>query len=258
MFDGTQMIAEGEIRGFPWLGHEVGDVGPRSFGVRDRVSNFWNEQIGNHAGVKRTGAHEDDVGLLYGFDRGGERTNAAGIQRNFTNGNLAVRDARFALHSFAIGKSSDQVHIRKRGREDAAAHSEDFAGDANGLSEVPGDMRERRQEEVAEIVAAQATADMKTILKEAAQQRFILRKCHHAIADVAWRKYAIFPAEASGAAAVVGDRDDGSKVSDRPFERRMLIAAANDVFFQTAEQCGKTGASSQRDNAQAILGKACL
>lgn len=168
LLDGTKMIAEGEICGFSRLGHEVGNVHARSFGPHDRVRNFRNQKIGDHAGIERSGAEEDNIRLLNGLDGCGERTDAARVQFNFVDGALAARDASFALHAFAIGESCDQMHIRKSGRENAATNGEDFGGYANGFGKVTSHVRESGQKEIAEVVSAQATADMKAILKQAA------------------------------------------------------------------------------------------
>ncbi len=253
----AQMIAEGVLRGFAGLRHEVGDVHARSFGTRDRVGNFRNQQIGNNAGVQRAGTQKNKVGFLDGFDRGGERTNTAGVQCDFANGNAAARDARFALYAFAIGQRGHQVDIRKRGREDTPANGEHFAGNAYGFSKIAGDVRESREEKIAEVVATQAATGVKTILEQAAQKRFVFRKGDHAVANVTRGKHAIFPAQAAGASAIVGDGDNGGEISDGPFESGVLIAAANYMFLQSAQQCGQAGASTERYNAQAS-GRTCL
>src|SRR5271163_3965984 len=101
------------------------------------------------------------------------------------------------------------MNVFERGGEDAAADGEDFAADADGFGEISGDVRECREEEIAEIVADEAVASFETVLKEAAEQSFVFGESHHAIADIAGRKYAVFAAQAAGGAAVVGDGDDG-------------------------------------------------
>jgi len=102
--DGPKMIAESVVSGFAGLGHEVGDVDAGSFGAGDSVGNLGDEQIGDDAGVKRAGPHQDEIGLLDGFDGRGERTDTARVQLDFTNGNLTARNASFALHARAVGE----------------------------------------------------------------------------------------------------------------------------------------------------------
>src|SRR2546421_4953459 len=92
---------------------------------------------------------------------------------------------------------------------------------------------------------------MKTILKQAAEQCFILRKSHHAVADVAGREDAVLPAQAAGAAAVIGDRDDGGEIGDGAFGAGVLVDAADDEFLEAAKERGKASAASKSDDAEA-------
>ena len=114
----------------------------------------------------------------------------------------------------AVFEGGDEMRRWKGRRKNAAANGQDFAADADGFGKIAGDMGERGQEKIAEIVADEAAAGVKAILKEAAEQGFVLRERDHAVANVAGRKDAIFAAQAAGAAAVVGDGDDGGEVRD--------------------------------------------
>jgi len=231
MVDGTKMIAESVMSGFAGLGHEIGDVDAGSSGASDGVSNLGDEQVGDDTGVERAGPHEDEVRLLDGLDGRGERTDAAWVQPNFTNGHPAAGNARFALHALAVGKSSDQMHVGKRGRKDPATNSEDFARDADGFGKVTRHMGKSGQEEIAEIVATQATAGVEAILEKPTEKGFVLGECHHAVTDVAGGKHAIFAAETAGTATVIGDRNDGGEVRDGALYSGVLIAAANHVVL---------------------------
>jgi hypothetical protein len=113
-------------------------------------------------------------------------------------------------------------------------------------------MGERGEKEIAEVVADKAAPSLEAILEEAAEQGFILRKSDHAVADVAWREDAIFPAEAAGAAAVVGDGDDGGEVGDGPLCRCMPVVAAYDVLLEAAEKRGETCTAAESDDAEAV------
>ena len=112
-------------------------------------------------------------------------------------------------------------------------------------------MSESSEEKIAEIVANEAVARMEAILKEAAQQSFVLRKGDHAIADVTRREDAIFAAEAAGAAAVIRDRDDGGEIGDGALGADMIFDAPGDVLFEAAKERGKAGAAAKSDNAEA-------
>jgi hypothetical protein len=136
------------------------------------------------------------------------------------------------------------VDVGKSGGKDAAADGEDFAADANGFGEIAGDVRERGKEKIAEIVAGEAAANMKTVLEEAAEKGFVLGKSDHAVADVAGRENTILAAQAAGTAAVIGDGDDGGEIGDGAIAAGVVIGAADDVFFQAAEEGGEAGAST--------------
>ena len=170
-----------------------------------------------------------------GFDGAGKRTHAAGVQFNLANGNLAPGDAAFALHALSVGKSGDEVDIRESGRKDAAAYGEDFGRDANGFGKVAGDVGESGKKEIAEIVAAEAAALVETILKQAAEKRFVFRERDHAIANITGRKNAIFAAKTPGATAVVSHGDDCGQIRDWAFQSGTLITATDNVFFQPAK-----------------------
>jgi len=155
------------------------------------------------------------------------------------------------VNGAAVFERGNEVNVRKRGRKDAAANSEHFAADADGFGEIAGDVGERGEEKIAEIVADEAVAGMKTVLEKAAEKGFVFRKSHHAVANVARREDAILAAKAARTAAVIGDRDDGGEIGDRTFGAGVLIGAADHVFFQAAEERGEAGAASESDYAEA-------
>jgi hypothetical protein len=79
-----------------------------------------------------------------------------------------------------------------------------------------------------------------------AEQVLILGQSDHAVANVTRWKDAIFTAKASGAAAIIGDGDDGGQVGYRPEEVGGLIAPATHVFLYAAEKGGKARAAAKR------------
>lgn len=251
VIDGAEMVAEGVASGLAGLSHEVGNVGARGLGAKDGPCDFRDKKIGNDAGVERAGAHENEVRLLNGFDGRGKRADTARIQFQFANRKPAARDAGFTVDALAIAEGCDEMHVGNGGRKDAPADGEDFAGNPHGFSEVTGDMGQGSEEEIAEIVAAEAPAGMKTILEETAEKGFVLGEGDHAVADVTGRKHAIFAAEPAGTATVIGNRDDGGEVGDRALGGRVLVAASNDKFLQAAEERGEAGTTAKSNNAQA-------
>ena len=185
--NGVQMFTERVVGGFAGLGHEIGDINARGFGTRNGLGNFRDEEIGNDAGVERAGTHKDQVGFLNGINGFGEGTNAARHELDLSDGHAAAGDFRFAANVLAIGERRGEMHVGDGGGKDAAAYGENFTGDANGFGEIAGHVGEGGKEQVAKIMANEAAAGMKTVLEEAAEQRFILRKGHHAVANVPGR-----------------------------------------------------------------------
>lgn len=152
------------------------------------------------------------------------------------------------MYTLTVGESGYQVNIGKGRGENAATSGEDLAGHANGLSKITGDVGESSEKEVAEVVATKTAAHVKPVLKQAAQESFVFRERHHAVADVARGKDAILPAQAAGASAIVGDGDNRGQVGNRAFQSWMRITAANDVFPQATQQSRESSASAHGDN----------
>src|SRR6266481_6951081 len=251
LLDGAEMIGKGVAGRFAGLGHQVGDVDARSMGFGDGAGNLRDEQIRKNAGVEGTGTEKNQVGFLDGFDGQGKRTDAARGKLESFDRHCAGSNAGLAVNDAAIFQRGDEMHVRKGGRKDAPADGEHFAADANRFSKVSGDVRESCEEKIAEIVADEAASRVKTILEQSAEKGFIFRKRHHAIADVAGREDAILAAQAAGAAAVIGDGDDGGKISDGALGAGVLVGAADDVVLEAAKQRGQSGAAAESDNPEA-------
>jgi len=114
-------------------------------------------------------------------------------------------------------------------------------------------MGERGEEKITEVVAHEATPGVEAILKKAAKESFIFRKSDHTVADVAGRKDAVFAAQAAGAAAVIGDGDDGGEIGDGALGSRVLIGAADDVFLESAKKGREAGAAAEGDYAETAV-----
>lgn len=97
-------------------------------------------------------------------------------------------------------------------------------------------------------MAAQAGAARETVLKEAAEQRFVGRQCDQTVADVAGREDVVVAAQAAGAASVVRDGDDGGQIGEGQADKR--AATATDIALETAEQRGETGATTESDDTR--------
>jgi hypothetical protein len=142
------------------------------------------------------------------------------------------------------------MNVRKGRGKYAAADGENLAADANSLSKISGNLSQRGEKEIAKVVAGKAASRLEAILEEAAEQGFILRKCDHAVADVAGGEDTVLAAKAARAAAVIGDGDNGGEVGDRPLAGGMPVVAADDVLLETAKKSGETRAASEGDDAK--------
>jgi len=251
LLDRAKVIGESVTGSLPGLGHQIGDVDAQSIRFGDGTGDFRDQQIRENAGVERARTEKNQVGLLDGFDGPTERTHAARRKLEFFDGIAASGDARFAVDGVAVFECGNQVHVRKRRGKNAATNREHFAADTDSFGEIAGDVSECGEEKIAEVVADEAATGVKTILEKAGEKGFVFRKRHHAIANVSRRKDAVFATQAAGAAAVIGDRDDGGKIGDGAFSAGEFVGAANDQFLEAAEERGQAGAASESDDAEA-------
>src|SRR6266849_4615937 len=248
--DGAKVVGKGIARGFARLGHEIGNVNPRCLGLSDSGRDFRNQEIRKNTGVERTGAEENQVSVTNGFDDRGKRADSTRREGQLLDGRAARGDARFPVNGAAVFERGYEVDIRNCRGKDTAADGEDFAANADGFDEISGDVSERREKQIPEIMTAQAAPGVKAVLKQPPQQGLIFRKSHHAIANIAGRQNAIFTAQSAGAAAIIGDRDDGGQVDDRTLGVGAFVTAAHNMFFEATEQRGKTRAPAESDDAE--------
>jgi hypothetical protein len=143
------------------------------------------------------------------------------------------------------------VNIRNGRGENPSANGQDSAAEANRFGEIAGYVRQRREKKIAKVMAGKAAPGLEAVLKQPTEQRFFFRKRHHAVADIAGRKDAIFAAEPTGTPAIIGYGDNRSKLAYGPRGIWMFIAATDYIFLEAAKQCGQSGAPAEGDNAEA-------
>jgi len=114
LLDSAKMIREGVAGSFPGLGHEIGNVDARGFGFGNRVGDFWNQEVGEDAGVEGTGPEKDEVRMLDGFDDSRKRTDTGRRELELFDGRAAGGDARFAVNYASIFECGDELNVRKR------------------------------------------------------------------------------------------------------------------------------------------------
>src|SRR5690242_15207482 len=118
------------------------------------------------------------------------------------------------------------------------------------FDEVSGDVGKGGQKEVSKIVALESAAGVESILKQPAEQSFVLGEGHHAITNVAGREDTVFAAKAAGAAAVIRNGDNGGQISDGTLQCRERVMAGRHEVFQAAQESGEAGAAAESDNIQ--------
>src|SRR5208282_6920449 len=90
-------------------------------------------------------------------------------------------------------------------------------------------------------MALQASPLREAVLEQPGEQGLVFGKSHHAAADIAGWQDVEFAAQASGAAAVICNRDDGGDFD---------LAGLQGIPLQAMEKSGKSGTSSNGDNAK--------
>ncbi len=151
-------------------------------------------------------------------------------------------------NNFSVRHHRFERNILQRGGKNSSPNGQNFSAHANGLGKIARHMAQRGQKQISETVSAQSAARMKTILKQTAQQRFVLRERHHAVANIAGRQHAVFAPQAARTSAVIGDRDDRGEIADRMAVR--FLAAPRNIMLQSAQQHGKAGAAADGDHTR--------
>ena len=141
----------------------------------------------------------------------------------------------------AVFQLGFQDHVGIGGRIDAAQAGQNLRGDFHGLYEIACQVCQGGQEQVAEAVSLETAAFRKPVLEQLGEQSLVFRERHHAVTDVARRQNVEFATQASGAAAVIGNRDDGGDFD---------FPGLQGVALQAMQQRGKPGASTDGDNAK--------
>jgi len=98
-------------------------------------------------------------------------------------------------------------------------------------------------------VSSESAAGAEAILEQAAEQRLVFGERHHAVANIARGKNAIFTAQAAGTAAVVGHGDDRGEIHDGPLRGGIRIMAWDDVQLKSAKNRGEAGAAAESNHA---------
>ena len=119
---------------------------------------------------------------------------------------------------------------------------------------VAGDLSQRGDKQIAEVVALQRVAAAKAMGEKLDQQVFFFAQRHHAVAQVAGRQHVEALAQPAGGAAVVGHRDHCGQVGDQPPAARIGLAGSGHMPAQPAQQRGEARAAADGHHAQGAAG----
>src|ERR1035441_9180608 len=97
----------------------------------------------------------------------------------------------------AVRQRGFNGHVRGGRGIDAARDLEHFRRNFHRSRKVAHDLRQGRQEQVAEAVSLEPPAGLEPVLEEPGKQTGILAQRHHAVADIARRQHVEFPAQAA-------------------------------------------------------------
>jgi len=243
---GLEMVVGVVTVGLAFLGGNIAHIDldrrPRGFHC---LGDFFHQQVGDDAGVEAARPGHNHISFEDGMHGLGIGARRVWIEIDMvdasTGGDLG--DQRFPAHPPQpaslvghIGHQADQVEGRG---QHPPAHGQDPAGLQQPLLERPRDPGHRRQVEVAKGVPIQPGAAGKTVLEELGDDGLGLRERRQVVAEVAGREQAQTRAQPAGAAAVIGDGDDGGEMVG--------------VVLQPAQDGGHTGAAADADDAGAAL-----
>ena len=184
--------------------------------ARSRPPLVRSSKIGNDARVERARPHQNQIGFANRAQHFRKRTNAPRHQPDASD--AACADLEIFVSPATIVPSSSSASsvtfcsvegkIRPR-----IASTCDETRIASGKSPVTfvSAVRKRLPK-----LWPPSPRPPGTDIEKVRQQVLVFRKRHHAIADIARRKDAIFPAETAGTAAVVRDRHNRRKIGDGP------------------------------------------
>ena len=171
-------------------------------------------------------------------------------QRQLCEWGAAGGDSRFAVDALAVFQHASRVTLETVEGKIRPRMARTLLETRTASAKSPVTCVSAARNRLPKLCPTRPRPGTETILEQTAEQRFVFGKRDHAIADVAGRKNAIFAAQTAGAAAVIGDGDDGGEVDDGTARGRIRIVARNDVLLEPAKKGGETGAAAESDDAK--------
>ena len=166
---------------------------------------------------------------------------------------VPVGNIRLAPHDYPVFHPGQQGNDLGRGRNDLALDPQHLADRLDRLQETAGLLGQCRQDQVAQVVAAdiffRPVRICEPVVHQFAHQRFTLGQGDHDRPDITHGRDMELAPQPAGAAAVIRHRDNGGDVQpldvlDAPADGRLAVAAADDddVLTHRGSSWGRHGA----------------
>ena len=213
--NGADMIVGVVAVGLTVLGHDVQRVDLACPALADGVRDAADKEIRNDARIEAPRPDHDDIGVADGLHalRQGHRTLRdqpdladAGIVDLFR-----VEDLALTEHAAAVVKLRLQPHILIGHGQHPAGDGQDVPHPVDRLVKRAGNAVHGRQEQIAEALPGQRAVG-KAVVEQLLHGGLGIGQRHDAVADIARRQHPQILAQHAGAAAVVGDGDDGGDI----------------------------------------------
>jgi hypothetical protein len=229
---------------------QVAHVDARHARLPHRIGNAGNEQRRKRARKEAARPHDDRLGAGDGLEGAWMRGGVGRIEADVLALGAVGGERRLAAHLAAVPEPGDELdHV------DGAGHHVSGDGQHAGrLGHRPVEASEHicqpGQEQVAEAVPRQLPG-REPVLEELPDERLVLGQRDQAAAQVARRRHREVAAQAAARPAVIGDGNDGGKISNQRGlgGDRQQSGRVGNALLQTTQQGREAGSSAEGDDA---------
>src|SRR5215213_2532099 len=206
-----QMVGERKTDGLARLGHDVRRVDNRPGEARERLLDTGAEQSGDGAGEEAARAQDDHIRLLYGGNHAGWSCRARWFYLDPRDRLADLAHDGLAADDRPVGVRHHEGQALGRGRVDVTLYPQEAARLLHPLAEVPGHVRERRDDDVADAVVREVASPLKSVVEDLGQL-LAAGECYQAVPRVTRRRYFKLLPQASARPPVVGDGNHRGEV----------------------------------------------
>ena len=251
--DCLNVLGRGQVKALVGLGHEVANVDLGGRRSNDGLGDAADQQIWHKAGEKRTGADGDEVGVCNRVQSLRHGCDVAGDKTQLSDAALAGGNVGFTPDRGPVLHAGFQFDVRSGRGVNVPACEQNFGRQAHRFGEILRDGSERGQKQVAETVAFQARAAIKTMAEQFRKQSFVFAERYDAIANVARRQHVEFFAQPAARSSVVAYRNHRGKVlNERPMLGERRASRSHHILFESPQQRGEAGTPADGHNSQSF------